>query len=287
MEIQQKDKQSLAAYIHQFKRGAKWCHFHDDATTIRLFLKGLNHAHTLATCIYKKSPQTLADAITEVEQLQAAQQLTATLLPSSMVNFMSSEDDKCFQCQATGHMAHYCPKIRCFDCDEYSHIAADFPEKVPLSGTPMCHHQSHTSRANRHRSTSRHHPQDRSRFSWSRSHSCPYCHKSCSHEKFHRHRIQSTQRHPYRNTSCHGQSSTRCYHHDMPHRRSFSSHRSTSTHSKDWSHLRHRTSHRPSKVSPHSHRTPKLHEVRCRKVTIDDPPLITPALRIPMTQKKL
>ena len=26
---------------------------------------------------------------------------------------MSSDNDKCFQCQETGHMAHYCPHIRC------------------------------------------------------------------------------------------------------------------------------------------------------------------------------
>ena len=41
----------------------------------------------------------------EVEKLQAAQQLTATLLPSSSVNTMSSDHDKCFQCQESGHMA--------------------------------------------------------------------------------------------------------------------------------------------------------------------------------------
>ena len=33
------------------------------------------------------------DAITEVEKLNAAQQLTATILPSSTVNMMSNEDD--------------------------------------------------------------------------------------------------------------------------------------------------------------------------------------------------
>ena len=38
---------------------------------------------------------------------------------------MSSDDDKCFQCQATGHMACYCPCIRCFDCDVYGHVTAD------------------------------------------------------------------------------------------------------------------------------------------------------------------
>ena len=49
--------------------------------------------------VYEKGPQSLADAIREVEKLQAAQQLTSTLLPPSSVNIMSNDDDKCFQCQ--------------------------------------------------------------------------------------------------------------------------------------------------------------------------------------------
>ena len=108
MEIQQKDKESLAAYINQFKREADRCKFNNDAATIRVFIKGLRNAHTLATRVYEKGPQSLADAIREVEKLQAAQQLTATLLPSSSVNVMSSNDDKCFQCQKSGHMACHC-----------------------------------------------------------------------------------------------------------------------------------------------------------------------------------
>ena len=52
--------------------------------------------HTLAMRVYEKGPQSLANAIKEVEKLQAAQQLTATLLPSSSVNVMSSDDYKCF-----------------------------------------------------------------------------------------------------------------------------------------------------------------------------------------------
>ena len=81
MEIQQKEKESLAAYIHHFKREASRCNFNYDAMTIRIFIKGLKNAHTLATRVYEKGPQSLADAIKEVEKLQAAQQLTSTLLP--------------------------------------------------------------------------------------------------------------------------------------------------------------------------------------------------------------
>ena len=118
MEIQQKEKESLAAYIHRFKREASRCKFDNDATTIRIFIKGLKNAHTLATRVYEKGPQSLADAIGEVEKFQAALQLMSTLLPSSSVNTMSSDDDKCFQCHEMGHMACYCPHIRCFDCDD-------------------------------------------------------------------------------------------------------------------------------------------------------------------------
>ena len=66
---------------------------------IRIFVKGLKNAHTLAAHVYEKGPQTLADAISEVERLLAAWQLTATLLPSSTVNVMSNKGDQCFQCQ--------------------------------------------------------------------------------------------------------------------------------------------------------------------------------------------
>ena len=141
MEIQQKEKESLAAYIHHFKREASRCKFDNNAAMIRIFIKGLKNAHTLATRVYEKGPQSLADAIREVEKLQATQKLTATLLPSSSVNVMSSNDDKCFQCQELGHMAWHCPCIKYFICDEYGHVTADCPDKshhqVHLQGTEI------------------------------------------------------------------------------------------------------------------------------------------------------
>ena len=139
MEIQQKEKESLAAYVHHFKREASRCKFDNDVATIRIFIKGLKKVHTLATRAYEKGPQSLSDAIREVEKLQAAQQLTSTLLPSSSVNTMSSDVDKCFQCQESEHMACYCPQIRCFDCDNYGHITADCPDKILPSGIPARH----------------------------------------------------------------------------------------------------------------------------------------------------
>ena len=139
MEIQQKEKESLVAYIHHFKREASRCKFYNDAATIRIFVKELKNAHTLATRVYEKGPQSLADAVKEVEKLQAAQQLTSTPLPSSSVNTMPSDDDKCYQCQESGHMAFYCPCFRCFDCDNYGHVTADCPDRIPPSATPARH----------------------------------------------------------------------------------------------------------------------------------------------------
>ena len=79
MDIQQTDRESLATYVHRFKWEPSRCKFNNDATTIRIFLKGLKNAHTKATKVYEKGPQNLAEAIKEVEKLQATQQKTSTL----------------------------------------------------------------------------------------------------------------------------------------------------------------------------------------------------------------
>ena len=63
MEIQQQEKESLAAYVHRFKTEAKRCIFMNDAATIRIFVKGLKNAHSVATHIYEKGPQIFTDAI--------------------------------------------------------------------------------------------------------------------------------------------------------------------------------------------------------------------------------
>ena len=131
------------AYIHRFKREAKRCNFTNNAATIRVFVKGLRNAHTLAACVYEKGPQTLADTINAVEKLQAAQQLTATLLPSSTINVITNEGDQYFQCQELVHIARNCPNMHCFECNEYGHIAADYPDRIPPSAIPA-HHRNGT-----------------------------------------------------------------------------------------------------------------------------------------------
>ena len=174
MDIQQTDKESLATYVHRFKWEASRCKFNNDATTIRIFLKGLKNAHTIAAKVYEKGPQTLLEAIKEVEKLQAAQRITSTLLPTSSLNTMSSDNDRCFQCQEVSHMACYCPHIWCYDCDNYGHVAMDCPDEIPPLGTPA-HHRTDTndrsrrssSRCHSHTRCSCHDHRDRSRFSCS------------------------------------------------------------------------------------------------------------------------
>ena len=46
MDIQQKENEPLAAYIHYFKREVSRCKFDNAAATIRIFIKGLKNAHT-------------------------------------------------------------------------------------------------------------------------------------------------------------------------------------------------------------------------------------------------
>ena len=228
MEIQQKEKESIVAYIHCFKREANRCNFDNNAAMIQIFIKGLNNAHNLVKRVYKKGPQSLTDAIREVEKLQAIQELTAVLLLSSTVNVMSSDDDKCFQCQESGHMACHCCHIKCFDCDKYSHVATDCPHKILPSGTPAWHRIDHPSMRHHTRSTSCHKHRDRHRFNRSRSHSCNHRYRSLSWSNSQRSHSRSYDRCPHRSTSCHSHSNTYQHQQDTPHRRS-SLHRSSST----------------------------------------------------------
>ena len=253
MDIQQKDKESLAAYIHRFRWEAKRSNFTNNAATIRIFVKGLKNVHTLAAHVYEKGPQTLTDIISEVEKFQAAQQLAATLLPSSTGNVITNKGDQCFQCQELGHIACNFPNLHCFECNEYGHIAVDCPDRIPPSGTPAHHKRPHT----RHhaRSTSRHHHWDRHRYSRLRSQSHSHGHQSNSHNNSCRSHSRSHHRCHHRSTSQH-HSSTYHYCHDMQHQRS-SSHRSISTHSRDCSRSKSHTLYKPSKnTSLYSHPVP-------------------------------
>ena len=143
MDIQQWEKESLAAYVHQFKTQAKRCNFMNDTATIRNFIKGPRNAHNLAARIYEKDPQTLRDAITETEKLNTAQQPTSTIISSSTVNMISNEDDWCFQCQEPGHIAWHCTALT---SDVINVMNMDTLSWTALIKYPLQEHQCHITR---------------------------------------------------------------------------------------------------------------------------------------------
>ena len=51
----------LAAYVHQFRTEAKQCNFTNNTATIKIFIKGLKNAYSLAARIYEKDPHTSTD----------------------------------------------------------------------------------------------------------------------------------------------------------------------------------------------------------------------------------
>ena len=291
MDIKQKEKESLAVYIHRFKREASRCKFDNDAAAIRIFVKGLQDAQTLATKVYEKAPQTLSEAIKTVERLQAAHQLTSNLLPPSSVNTMSTSDNTCFQCQEPGHMARYCPLIRCFDCDNFGHVAADCPDKIPPSGTPSryrgrtpnCHHNERSqSRTNhrdgyRHRSPTRsnhshpryHDHRDHYRQSMSRSHSCHNRYRSHSRHNSRRRQSRSHSRPYHRSSSHHRSPYSRHPRRDTPHRRP-SQNRSFSREHRQSRSLQPSTAHTSRKQRRNKYHTENKQATR-KQVIIDDP----------------
>ena len=280
MDIQQTDKEALATYVHRFKWEANRCKFNNDTTTIRIFLKGLKNAHTITTKVYEKDPQTLSEAIKEVEKLQAAQQITSSLLPMSSVNTMSSNNDRCFQCQEFGHMACYCPHIQCNNCDNYGHVAMDCLDKILPSGTladcrtgPSNRSRRSSSRHNSHTRCSCHEHRDRSRISCSRSQPRKHSYSSSSCHDPHRSRSRSFHRSSHHNFSHDRSSSYYHCHCNTPHCRP-STNRNTS---RDDSRSQHRSGKQHYKLAQGSSSTShtsswKSKDRKHKQVTINDPP---------------
>ena len=130
---------------------------------------------------------------------------------------MSSNEDKCFQCQESGHVACYCPHIRLFDCNDYDHVTADCPDKIPPLGIPARHRDNNSHPRRCHRSTSQnnhcdrhqhHDHQDQHRFSRSRSHSHSHRYRSDSCSDSQRSQSRSYHQPTHCSTSCHRSSST-------------------------------------------------------------------------------
>ena len=88
MEIQQKDSETLTAYIHRFKKEAKHCDFDSHPAKIRIFLKGLINSSRIAPSVYEKGPTTIEDAIGIVEKISSAQCIAASFSQNHQISMM-------------------------------------------------------------------------------------------------------------------------------------------------------------------------------------------------------
>ena len=141
MEIQQKDSETLTAYIHRFKKKAKHCDFNSHPAKIRIFLKGLINSSRIAPSVYKKGPTTIEDAISIVEKISSAQRIAASFSQNHQISMMKRGPNKhhtpnhhhasthhqtinqdCSNCGQLGHPWFTCPRIICDGCNQHGHI---------------------------------------------------------------------------------------------------------------------------------------------------------------------
>ena len=154
MEIQQKDSETLTAYIHRFKKEAKHCDFDSHPAKIRIFLKGLINSSRITPSVYEKGPTTIEDAISIVEKISSAQRIAASFSQNHQISMMKRGHNKhhapehhhalthhqpinqdCSNCGQIGHPWFTCPRIICDGCNQSGHIYRHCWERIPPSGT--------------------------------------------------------------------------------------------------------------------------------------------------------
>ena len=183
MEIQQKDSETLTAYIHRFKKEAKHCDFESHPAKIRIFLKGLVNSSKIAPGVYEKGPKTIEDAISMVEKISSAQRIAASFSQNHQISMMKrnptdhTQHHDCSNCGKTGHLWFNCPHIICDGYHEHGHIYRHCWNRIPPSGTvspqegrhnpgrqqSRPHHMNRRDGwRSRSRSNNRSHPRDRS-----------------------------------------------------------------------------------------------------------------------------
>ena len=162
MEIQQKDSETLTAYIHRFKKEAKHCDFDSHPAKIRIFLKGLINSSRIAPSVYEKGPTTIEDTISIVEKISSAQRIAASFSQNHQISMMKRGcnehhapkhhhapthhqpiNQDCSNCGQIGHPWFTCPRIICDGCNQRGHIYRHCWERIPPSGTsspPDNHH---------------------------------------------------------------------------------------------------------------------------------------------------
>ena len=158
MEIQQKDSETLTAYIHRFKKEAKHCDFDSHPAKIRIFLKGLINSSRIAPSVYKKGPTTIEDAIGIVEKISSAQHIAVSFSQNHQISMMKRGPNEyqapnhhhtinqdCSNYGQLGHPWFTCPCIICDGCNQRGHIYRHCWDRIPLSGTsslPENHHNN-------------------------------------------------------------------------------------------------------------------------------------------------
>ena len=142
MEIQQKDSETLTAYIHRFKKEAKHCDFNSHPTKIRIFLKGLINSSKIAPGVYEKGPTTIEDTISIVKKISSAQRIAASFSQNHQISMMKrgstdhhTPSQDCSNCGQLGHPWFTCPHIVCHGCNQYGHILRHCWNRIPPSGT--------------------------------------------------------------------------------------------------------------------------------------------------------
>ena len=158
MEIQQKDSETLTAYIHRFKKEAKHCDFNSYPAKIRIFLKGLINSSRIALSVYEQGPTTIEDAMGIVEKISSAQHIAASFSQNHQISMMKrgpnnhhTPNQDCSNCGQLGHPWFTCPRIICDGCNQCGHIYRHCWDRIPPSGTasPPEKHHNHGRRPSR------------------------------------------------------------------------------------------------------------------------------------------
>ena len=142
IKIQQKDSETLTAYIHRFKKEAKHCDFDSHPAKIRIFLKGLINSSKIAPGVYEKGPETIKDTMSIVERITSAQHIAASFSQNHQISMMKrgstdhhTPSKDCSNCGQTGHPWFTCPRIICDGCNQHGHIYRHCCDRIPPSGT--------------------------------------------------------------------------------------------------------------------------------------------------------